>query len=284
VSPAAEPEIVESLLEQHLEIETPERVNIRYDLAGIGSRFAAGTIDVAVLAFIYVVVMFVGVLVLEGALSAITRDPLIGGLALGGLGIAVIWAYYLLFELLWDGQTPGKRLLRLRVVSERGGPASPSALILRNILRIADGVPLIFVEVLGGIVMFLNGRSKRIGDFAAGTVVVQEREVALSLERLAGSGGLRVQVEGELTGEELSRVKRFLSRRKELRPDRRAPLAEEIVAPIGERLDLPPGDAETLLVLLASGKSLAEIRDLAGPALDDAPGHATAPPPEAPPE
>ena len=125
-------------------------------------------------------------------------------------------------------------------------------------------LPLVLVHVLGGIVMFISPRSKRLGDMAAGTVVVQEREIQLSLDRL--SRGVLERLHGdELGGEDRARLKRFVARRKELRADRRGMVAERLIADLRERHELPDADPESILVLLASGKRPSELRDLGGP-------------------
>jgi uncharacterized RDD family membrane protein YckC len=259
-----------SPFEQALEIETPERVRIRYELAGIGSRFAAGTIDVFLLGFVLFVLFVVFVIVRDLTLDEFQEGLGALSIAAYGVALATVWVYYLGFELLWDGQTPGKRVMRLRVVSDAGGPAPASAVVVRNVLRVADMVPAVLVHLLGGIVMFLNGRSKRLGDFAAGTVVVQEREVELTLDRLS-RGVLDELREDELGGSELARLKSFVARRKELRPERRAAVADQLLADLRERHELPEADPESLLVLLAAGRRPSDLRDLGGPQLPDEP-------------
>ena len=242
-----------SLFEQTLDIETPERVRIRYELAGIGSRFAAGTIDAVILGFVLFVGLLVTLIVLGLSLEELEENVRFLLMAAYGVALALIWTFYIGFELLWDGQTPGKRLLRLRVVSEDGGPAPASAIVVRNVLRVADMLPLILVHMLGGIVMFISSRSKRLGDMAAGTVVVQEREVELSLDRLS-RGVLETLSDDELGGDDRARLKRFVVRRKELRADRRGMVARQLFDDLRERHELPDADPESTLILLASGK------------------------------
>ncbi len=253
-----------SPFEQTLDIETPERVRIRYELAGIGSRFAAGTIDFCLL-FVVLFALFLVAVFANLFGIATTDDGQFILLAFMGAGLAVVWAYYLLCELTMGGQTPGKRLMKLRVVSEQGGPAPASALFVRNVLRVVDCIPLGLVHVLGGVVMFASSRSKRLGDMVAGTVVVQEREIALNLDRLPGAPSADP---GRLSSEERTLVRRFLDRRNELRPIHRVEVAARLAAPLRERLELPAGDDEELLALLAAGRSATEVRDLAGPRLD----------------
>ena len=86
---------------------------------------------------------------------------------------ALQWGYFLLFELLRDGQTPGKKVLRLRVLHSSGQPVSVRGSVIRNVLRIVDFQPAV-TGVLGGGVMMLTGRSQRLGDLAADTIVVRD--------------------------------------------------------------------------------------------------------------
>ncbi len=273
----------ESAFEATLEIETPERVRIRYELAGPGSRFAAGTVDVLLIGFLTLVAVLAVALAVEVTVSDLTQRGQMLGMALAGIVMVVVWAYYLGFELLWSGQTPGKRVMGLRVVSATGGPAPAAAIVVRNVLRIVDGLPLIVVEVLGGIAMFASRRAQRIGDLAAGTVVVQERELELSLDRVA-RGGTSL-ADGSLSSDDRARAKRFLARRKELRADRRDEIARALVDDLRTRYDLPQADPEALLSLLAAGRRPADLRDLAGPAVPtEAPpaaGESAAPPRDA---
>ena len=268
-------EAQQSPFEQTLEIETPERVRIRYELAGIGSRFAAGTIDVFLLCFVLFTLFIILLIAMDVTVSDFQEGWRAISLAAYGIALVVVWFFYLGFELLWDGQTPGKRIMRLRVVSDEGGPAPASAIIVRNVLRVADMLPFVLVHMLGGIVMFVNGRSKRIGDLAAGTVVVQEREIELSLDRLS-RGVLEELRDDELGGEDRARLRSFVVRRKELRAERRALVAAKLVADLRERHELPQADAESILVMLASGKRPSELRDLGGPRLADDPPPAVA--------
>ncbi len=159
-----------------MRVETPENVAIEYPLAGPGSRFAAFLADATI-----VVLLIVGVPLVIGL--AITGLEL-GGFFDSGLmiglyamyAVLVSWGYFLLFEALWDGQTPGKRLLSIRVVMEGGYPVTTKAAAVRNLLRILDvqpGVTCLF----GGLLMLVNSRGKRLGDIGAGTVVVREMPI-----------------------------------------------------------------------------------------------------------
>lgn len=169
---------------------TPERVSLGYDLAGLGSRAAAAVVDVTIQALLWLALLIVfGVVVsrFSDLLDAAAPAVMAGLLILVFLGgFFLLWGYYLVFEIIWSGQTPGKRALGLRVIRENGYPIRPGDAVVRNLVRIIDGPP--FAAVVGALVMLLNERSKRLGDFAAGTIVVREGK-RLRLADVVGNVG-----------------------------------------------------------------------------------------------
>jgi len=180
------------LLEQDYAIDTPESVTFAYEVAGIGNRFIAALIDTAIL-FAALRLLNLLVFVALAILGDLTTDILLGDNPpswFGGLAIALYtllnfvfyWGYYILFELLWNGQTPGKRFVKIRVLRLDGNPVGFTEVLLRNLVRPVDFMPGGYG--LGLLVMLLNDKSRRLGDFAAGTLVI--RELAnVSLEALA---------------------------------------------------------------------------------------------------
>ncbi|MFT4539462.1 MAG: putative RDD family membrane protein YckC [Planctomycetota bacterium] len=151
-----------------LKMRTPEGVTLEVELAGAGSRFGAGILD------LYLIGMFAVVVAL--GLTALSRfDPtgmtdfMMGFLAFGSLLVVVL--YMVLCPLWMKGQTPGKRAFGLRVVADGGGEAQPVALILRGMLWMADMMPL--PVPLGLIVMSGSEKRQRLGDLVGGTLVVR---------------------------------------------------------------------------------------------------------------
>jgi len=140
-------------------VQTPEGVDLALRVAGPVPRALAWGVDT----------------ILQGGL-AIGLQIVVGALAGVGLGLyliglfALIWFYPVLFEVRAHGQTPGKRLMGLRVLQENGTPVGWSASVLRNFLLVADFLPLLY---LAGLVAMISDRSfRRLGDLAAGTLVV----------------------------------------------------------------------------------------------------------------
>ena len=169
-------------------IATPENVTFGYEVAGIGSRFIGALVDT----FLIVVLLFLANLLVAVVLGYVADD---GGFRgdfeadpgwLAGLVIAlyallnfaIIWGYYIFFELGWHGQTPGKRVAGTRVVRLDGSGAGFLEVAIRNLVRIVDFMP--FAYAVGFVTMFLNRNARRLGDFAAGTLVIrQQREIRL---------------------------------------------------------------------------------------------------------
>ena len=169
------------LLEQDYAIDTPESVTFAYEVAGIGNRFIAALIDTAIL-FTALLLLNLFVFVLLGVLSELGVDveqlddapSWVEGLIIALyalLNFVLIWGYYVVFELTWNGQTPGKRWANLRVVRANGNPAGFLDVVIRNLVRIVDFLPTGYG--LGLTVMFLNQQARRLGDYAAGTIVIK---------------------------------------------------------------------------------------------------------------
>jgi len=152
-------------LDTVVSIDTPERVRFRYRLAGPGLRGAALLIDWFIQAVLILVVWLLSV-----AVAAWLGEAAMGSLLVGLF--AVTWFYAAIFELALSGRTPGKLVLRLRVVRLDGAPVRWVDVLLRNLLRAADGAP--FPYGIGALVSMFDPMQRRIGDLVAGTMVVVE--------------------------------------------------------------------------------------------------------------
>jgi uncharacterized RDD family membrane protein YckC len=178
-------------LSEEYTIDTPENVTFGYEVAGIGSRFIGALIDSTLLVVALVVVNLLLLLILNllgtrpgAALSSRAGESVswLGGLIIAAyalLNFGLLWGYFIVFELLWNGQTPGKRLAGIRVVRTDGNPAGLIEIVVRNLVRIVDFLPAGYG--VGLIAMFCNRQARRLGDFAAGTLVIKERkDIALA--------------------------------------------------------------------------------------------------------
>ena len=170
-----------------LTIQTPEQVGFDYALAGLGSRTAAFLWDTAIRWFLVLAILavvglsykFMPALSPSAWLKDLSRTWLIA-LAVLAYGLVDL-GYFLFFEALWSGQTPGKRWQRLRVIKSNGQPIGWLESSIRNILRAVDLMAGFYP--VGIVVVFLSRNNQRIGDYAAGTVVIVERKRSLPGDR-----------------------------------------------------------------------------------------------------
>lgn len=185
----------DTLLSQEYTIPTPENVSFGYEVVGIGNRFIAALIDT-----ILILLLLAGLnLLLLFALSqlgAFDSDLPDFAQEMGwseGIVIAVytllqfmiFWGYYIGFELLWQGQTPGKRWTKIRVVRIDGNPVGFGEVAVRNLVRIIDFLPATYA--LGLITMFFSQNARRLGDYAAGTIVIKDRSMLTLADVTAAS-------------------------------------------------------------------------------------------------
>jgi uncharacterized RDD family membrane protein YckC len=247
------------MADETLTIETPEHVELQFALATIGNRFLACAIDHA----LQVTAILLTVFIMFRASAEVRRfgERVTSGVAEGGLWIlalatlivfVIIFGYFVIFETLWSGQTPGKRWLKLRVIKDDGRPINFFESLSRNLLRGADMMPLVIVfpfYSVGIVSVFASARSKRLGDFVAGTVVIKERtaeapsfdevfeseEIDTALRRVAPAVDFRGDVR-LIEPEEIEVVEAFLRRRYDLPDHPRAWLAWRVAFPLLEKI------------------------------------------------
>jgi uncharacterized RDD family membrane protein YckC len=155
-------------------IETPENVELQRRLAGIGSRFIAGLMDTLLITLMYIVLLL---LFLTLGINIISQVGISNVLEMWMLAIMIFvafliyWGYFVLFEMWTNGQSPGKKYMKIRVVMLEGGGISLNSIAVRNLLRVVDAIGFYAVA---GIAMFVTKKVQRLGDLAAGTVVISE--------------------------------------------------------------------------------------------------------------
>jgi uncharacterized RDD family membrane protein YckC len=244
-----------SLSDTHT-IETPEQIPLQFAVAGIGSRFLALAIDTLIqagLAFVVLLVVFFSRT--AGAFAGFSDQWEVALLILSVF--LLMYGYFTCFEILWNGQTPGKRMIGLRVVKISGRPLTPAETIGRNLMRIVDSLPAFYA--VGVIAALTNPQNKRLGDFVAGSIVVREGSLkemmpvwqASPTEMSQAAAGAPLAPLGAhaLSMEELTLIDTFLHRRHNLAPDVRARMASEILERVRPKLSLPPGDASAESIL-----------------------------------
>ncbi len=149
-------------------IDTPEQVALEFDLAGMGSRFMAVFVDHL---FQGVILLIAGIVF---ALAAVGSSPTWMAVMFIFFGFVIEWGYFTIFETIWNGQTPGKRLVKIRAIKSSGRALTVFEAMLRNFIRVIDFLPTAYL--IGMICMFVDSRNRRLGDLAAGTLVVHERD------------------------------------------------------------------------------------------------------------
>ena len=229
-------------LSQTVDVETPELVVFSYTIAGVGSRVYAALID-ALICLVALIVI--------GVFLATLTPPRAPGTAAAAVDVwaaaifffavfCVLWGYYVIFEGLADGQTPGKKLLRLRVVRDGGYSVTFGASAIRNLVRLVDIQPFPCYGVgLASVVVSRSG--KRLGDIAAGTIVVREaivRQLA-PVAAAAPDAGAPAPLHTSLTEEEYSVLEHFMQRRGALDAARRALLAAQLAQRLSGALAAP---------------------------------------------
>ena len=275
-----------SSLEQRVEIETPEHVAFSYTIAGIGSRAAAAIVDQLII-WLVMLAMFTLMVILYGALAGggmmDSLERAFGSWVMAAMylgGFALSWGYFVFFEALADGQTPGKKMFGLRVVQDGGYSISFGASAVRNLVRVLDAQPGFFYFV-GMATAIFSRTSKRVGDHVAGTIVVHERvpefAPAVAGARLPGARG---QASGTsatatsattataiatalLTEDEYALLQRFMARRQSLEPERRTEIMRQLVARFGDRLPNEGSTDAARIVRLFQSEQDARARGVA---------------------
>lgn len=252
-------------LEDRITIGTPEGIELQLQLAGAASRYIARGIDLA-LQLTLIALLFIVTLVIGGGAGGVTIG-LISGWAAAGFIVsvfAVFYFYNVLFEVLAQGRTPGKRATHLRVVREQGTPVDFPASLVRNLLRLIDelifGLPAL-------VAILLTKHNQRLGDLAAGTLVIREAPTpgahpgGLSRAVDWATADQTIETSGwdlsAVSAEELVAIRRFLERRGTLDRHARQELAHRLEQGLRAKVaGAPPThDPEHFLEALAQAKS-----------------------------
>jgi uncharacterized RDD family membrane protein YckC len=251
-------------IDDRLTIATPEGVDLSLTLAGVGSRFVAAIIDL-----IIEIGLIVAVAIAAGSLAEARSGW--GGAMVALLSFVIVVCYDVFFEVLQSGRTPGKRMNGLRVVQTGGEPVTfvPSA--IRNVLRIVDFLPTMYLT--GIVAIVVTRRNQRIGDLVGGTLVVRERFAAerarppvVTTAPLDAPAAVALDTSA-LSVEELTAVRRYLDRRYEIDASARTRIAGSLLARLRPKIaGVPDGlSGERLLEAIASSRA----QDGRGAGVDD---------------
>ncbi|MCA9265794.1 MAG: RDD family protein [Planctomycetales bacterium] len=249
------------VVDSTIHVVTPENIAFQYELAGPWRRLPAFVIDVALRGL--VIVALTMAFAFLGSFSIGLVFPLINL-----TWFVLEWFYGGLFEAYWNGQTPGKRAMGLRVLTTDGRPINGLQAVLRNILRAVDLMPLLPLSMLyeefppqgmvptfmfGLIAMTMNHRFQRLGDIVCGTmVVVEERrwlfEVAKIDDPRAAQLAEYIPPNFKINRQLARALAMYVERRRFFKQARRREIARHIAQPLVERFRLPNDTSYDLML------------------------------------
>ena len=227
-------------MDRTLEVRTPESIAFSYELAGVGSRFLALAVDFTIQIAVLLLLVWG---VTAGAGQAYRdghyyqADRVVYNIAIAIFIVVlflIFFGYFILFEAFWNGQTPGKRMLGIRVVRDGGYPLDFMASVIRNLIRVGE-MSLGFYA-LSAVVAVFSPLNKRIGDLAAGTIVIRESRMESPEKMLREVAEPVYAATAYVSGEERSLIRRFLERRTDLVTQRRAGIAHQLAERVRPRL------------------------------------------------
>ncbi len=229
---------------------SPEKVYLRFKLAGIGSRFVACFIDnifQGILMGFVIAFSGIGAVFFQKAKNIAANPADVPGgwlIAIIVLVIFVIYyGYFIFFETIWNGQTPGKRFLKLRAIQENGSSVTFVMVLIRNLLRVIDTLPSMYA--IGIIAVLISKKNQRLGDMAAGTIVVREDggnvpaavNFAVSETPWSGAAGLHLH---NISEADFAVLKNYLLRRNTLKQEEALALEQKLVFAFSQKLGLKP--------------------------------------------
>jgi len=234
-------------LERWVTVRTPEAVAFSYELAGLGSRFLALFIDTIAQALIVIVLLVaVGTGATRAHLTATTLhvDPKTFQSTVLAVAVllffTIFYGYFVFFEKVWNGQTLGKKLLGIRVVRDGGYPVELMDSIVRNLIRVLEmSLGFYFISAVS---MVLSSENKRLGDYAAGTIVVRDRSMEIkdpkvwTRSRAGDEMAFGNRAFAALSRDELALVDLYVARRSTLNPKSSREAAARIAATLRPKL------------------------------------------------
>jgi uncharacterized RDD family membrane protein YckC len=238
-------------------VETPEAVAFAYELAGIGSRGLALALDMLAIALLAAGEFAIAAVVYFALNAAISGNAaLVGAWVFGTTGVLAFgtyWGYFVYGEVFRNGRTWGKGRMGLRVVRDDGSRVAVLDSVIRNVLRLVDMLPGNYLIGMGCVIF--SRRNKRLGDMAAGTVVVRD------------SGEIDGRFDGGEVSKPMALAREFLDRRAGLTPEARYQVGVAVLATFGE--EPAAWDEPTVAGRLADLSGWRQMPEAVAPALSD---------------
>lgn len=219
-----------------LSIATPEGLTLDLELAGPGSRSAAALIDHVIIAAL-----------IFGTFTLLADSSGIGVAVAGLIAFGLLFGFFVIFEMFWRGQSPGKWLLHLKVVHDDGGAVAWRASMVRNLIRVVDFLPGVYL--IGLLMLFGTARDQRLGDLAGGTLVIRQIRAKKSPNL---TFDMPRPVDWDVTAiteEELAAVRHYLLRRDDLPALVRRDIGEQLYRRISSRVIRPTSPQSVELFL-----------------------------------
>lgn len=253
-----------------IQITTPEQVSLKFKIAGLGSRATANIVDWFILILINVAVSL-SIILIGKMIPDLHPIPTVSNYVYAVMIILLfllLWGYFVFFEFFASGRTPGKMLVGIRVIQENGQSITFLASAVRNLFRIIDFLPALFL--LGILMIFFHSRHKRIGDIAAGTLVVYQRKTQRKM--IKKKNPLEKEIEKRLNTHQISLdldewskkkigirewelLKTYMLRRRSLAPKERETMTMQVAGILFPLLGVdaaykPLEEVETILITL----------------------------------
>lgn len=231
-------------LDDRITIATPEGLDVDLVLAGLGSRFVARLVDSLIQGGIILALVIAALVLRSGWTTGVVIV----------CEFLCIFVYDIVFEVFGSGRTPGKRAAGLRVVRSGGQPVGFVASVVRNVLRLIDSLPTLYL--VGMICVIVTAHNQRLGDLAAGTIVVRERAAKPQAPGWVASSRPTVPLDAvvgwdvsTVSPAEIGAVRAFLDRRLTLPPDARARIGYDLAVRLGAKVSGIPANAHPEYVL-----------------------------------
>ncbi len=236
--------------ENIVRIESPEKIIFDYRIAEPGARMAAYIID-SIIQIVIILVFLFGLLTRSSFFGA-DKNENISFIMTAFFFILLFcfqWFYFIVFELITNGQSPGKKLMKIRVVKADGKQLDFETIVLRNFLRVIDGFPG-FTFAAGGLVSIIDRKARRIGDIVSDTIVAYEMEFNLTEPDFKTNLSMGVRAEKvlminkKLSEEQLYVLRKFLNECEKIPEEKRLAVASKLAENINKMLGLKESAGE----------------------------------------
>jgi uncharacterized RDD family membrane protein YckC len=251
--------------EDQIRIDTPEQIQLEFPLAGIGSRFLAIALDTLLQTLLYIAGTF-AVFAGSGLAKYLPSFGWISESWAAALVViflfSIYWGYFAFFEVIWKGQTPGKRLTGIRVIHQSGRPINIYEAIGRNLMRAVDWLPGMYIT--GIVSMMISRQNRRLGDHIVGSVVVHDKRPEQIRPDWTAAPSAVAEVNpdiAKITPEELVLIETYLQRRLDLDSFTRDTTAFKIATRITVKTGIQRGPNQSLDDFLESIAK--QVRDAA---------------------